>query len=327
MAYRGPVSDHFDGKHFYNLEKFTKNAWGVIKWQLKRKPGPWPDFVSNSQFGLPELRLTPEKLAVTFINHATVLIQTAGLNILTDPIWSERCSPLSWIGPKRVHPPGIAFENLPPIDLVLISHDHYDHLDIPTLKRLQEHFNPLFISGLGINSLLQSQDRQLTSVDLDWWQQHKHREALVTFVPAQHWSSRSLFNSNTTLWGGFVISTPQFKIYYSGDTAMGKHFQMIQQRFTELSLAILPIGAYEPRWFMQAAHINPEEALIAYQILNARYGLGVHFNTFAHLADDAYNQPLDDLAKAQKKLAIAEKQFRTLQPGETWFINTDGKSG
>lgn len=321
MAYKGPISDHFDGKRFYNLDKTHKSFWSFIKWRLQRKPKPWPTLIDIPPTVVPSERVTDQQLSVTFINHATVLIQVAGLNILTDPIWSMRCSPLSWLGPKRVHQPGIAIDKLPPIDIVLISHDHYDHLDLPTLKQLQHLFKPKFIAGLGINPILQTNDSRLSSIDLDWWQELKINENLsITYVPAHHWSSRSLFVANTTLWGGFVISTPQHKIYYSGDTAMGRHFQQIQERFKELTLAILPIGAYEPRWFMKNTHITPEEALVAYKKLNARYGLGVHFNTFAYLADEAYNQPLQDLEVAREKLEVSNEQFRTLQPGETWLV-------
>ncbi|MDF2868241.1 MAG: twin-arginine translocation pathway signal [Gammaproteobacteria bacterium] len=322
MAYQGPISDHFDGKQFYNLEKTTKTVRNFLKWQFQRKLGPWPNWIDLPSFPLPPQKVDTDELLVTFINHATVLIQTAGLNILTDPIWSKRCSPISWLGPKRVHNPGIALADLPPIDIALISHDHYDHLDIPTLKKLQQHSKPKFIAGLGINPVLQANGRELSSTDLDWWQELTLANGVkITFVPARHWSARSPLNSNTTLWGGFVISTPHHKVYYSGDTAMGRHFQLIQQHFEELSLAILPIGAYEPRWFMDNAHINPEEALIAYQTLNARYGLGVHHNTFAHLADEAYDQPLSDLSLAKEKLKLSSKQFRTLLPGESWLIS------
>ena len=321
MAYQGPISDHFDGKRFYNLEKTTKTFKNFLKWQLQRKLGPWPDWIDLPTFPLPPPRVETPELLVTFINHATVLVQTAGVNILTDPIWSKRCSPVSWLGPRRVHNPGIALADLPVIDMVLISHDHYDHLDIPTLKELQRRFKPKFIAGLGINSILQSHVSEWSSIDLDWWQEFSFREDIkVTFVPARHWSARSPFNSNTTLWGGFVISTPLHQVYYSGDTAMGQHFELIEQRFQKLSLVMLPIGAYEPGWFMNNAHINPQEALMAYQILRARYGLGIHYNTFAHLADEAYDQPLRDLDIAKENLQITSTQFRTLLPGETWLV-------
>lgn len=321
MAYRGPVSDHFDGKRFFNLEKTRKTMWDFIKWRLQRRPEKWPNWVEIPPFTPPPQRVNDDGLVVTLINHATVLIQTAGLNILTDPIWSKRCSPVSWLGPKRVHHPGIALAQLPPIDIVLISHDHFDHLDLPTLKQLQRQFNPRFISGLGIEPVLQASSKKLTSTDLDWWQELTVApQVTVTFVPAQHWSSRSLFRANTTLWGGFVISTPKHKVYYSGDTAEGQHFQLIQQRFQALTLAVLPIGAYVPHWFMRHAHMTPEQAVIAHQQLNTRYSLGVHFNTFAYLADEAYDQPLHDLAQALNKYAIDDQMFFTLLPGQTWQI-------
>jgi L-ascorbate metabolism protein UlaG (beta-lactamase superfamily) len=321
MTYQGPVSDHFDGKRFYNLEKTRKTLRSFLSWQFTRKPGPWPNWVEYPAFPLPPSRVNEDIVLVTYINHACVLWQTAELNVLTDPIWSQRCSPISWLGPKRVHTPGISLDNLPPIDVVLISHDHYDHLDIPTLLALQQRFKPKFVAGLGINALLQKHHSELHCTELDWWQETEISPGInIHFVPARHWAARGLFDANTRLWGGFVLTTPKHKLYYSGDTAMGKHFELIQSRFQELSLAVLPIGAYEPRWFMQGAHMGPDEAVQAYKQLNAKYALGVHFNTFAHLADEAYDQPLHDLMEARDKLGLSSAQFATLLPGDSWLI-------
>lgn len=309
-------------QRYYNQEPKGRSLKAFLKWRLTRVTPQWPTWIDIQPELTPVNRVIATKeLLVTYINHATVLIQTAGLNILTDPIWSQRCSPLQWLGPKRIHAPGIALENLPPIDAVLISHNHYDHLDLPTIAALNKRFKSQFITGLGNKKIIHKASNDIFSLEMDWWETITISDQVkLTYVPAHHWSGRGVLDTNTCLWGGFVIETPQHTIYFAGDTAYGKHFEQIQQRFGEISLAILPIGAYEVRWFMQETHINPEEAVIAHQQLNAKYSLGIHFGTFADLADEAYEQPLTDLSIALTKHDIDPLLFRTLKPGEGWMI-------
>lgn len=310
-------------KRFRNQEPGGRSLKDFLKWRATRNAVAWPAWIDFPKpHPVPSRLNGVDTLAVTYINHATVLIQTAGLNILTDPIWSERCSPLQWYGPKRIHAPGLALAELPVIDTVLVSHNHYDHLDLPTITELTKHNQPKIFTGLGNEAIIKKTGTAVNCAALDWWQSVTLTENVtLTYVPARHWSGRGLFDSNICLWGGFVITTPKHNIYFAGDTAYGRHFKQIQERFQTISLAILPIGAYEARWFMQDAHINPEEAVVAHQELNALHSLGVHFGTFADLADEGYEQPITDLAAALAKYQINPAQFRTLQPGQRWEIS------
>ncbi len=304
----------------FNPKIIKKSLWQVAKWRLTRIDPKWPQWVDIPAHSSLVERVFDENLRISFINHATVLIQVAGLNFLTDPIWSERCSPLTWIGPKRVHAPGIALEELPPIDFSLVSHDHYDHLDLATLNQLHARFQSNIFTGVGISRYLNRKNKKLLNQDMQWWQTIAINPYVsITFVPAQHWSSRGLLAYNTTLWGGFVIKTLHHTIYFSGDSGFGPHFQKISELFPKISLAILPIGAYLPRWFMAHAHMNPEEAVLAHLTLKASYSLGIHFNTFS-LADEKYNQALDDLRLALNKHGVATNKFFTLPPGQSWHM-------
>ncbi|MBU2710032.1 MBL fold metallo-hydrolase [Zooshikella harenae] len=293
-TYQGPVSDHFDGTYFYNIVPTKrKTLWDIIRWR-------WHS-VDNDHWQIFSVKPTKVKPArinsgikATFINHATVLIQQDKLNILTDPIWSERCSPVSFIGPKRYHPPALAIEDLPPIDVVIISHNHYDHLDLPTLVKLDKQFNPRFVVGLGNGKLLR--DAGINKVyEVDWWQTlHISSSFNITGVPAQHWSTRTRFDMNRSLWLGFVLKGKQGTTYFSGDTGIGPHFELIKQRFKHVNLALLPIGAYLPRWFMADNHLSPKDALSVHQQLAADYSMAIHFRTF-DLGDDGQYQAADEL--------------------------------
>jgi L-ascorbate metabolism protein UlaG (beta-lactamase superfamily) len=248
-----------------------------------------------------------------------------GLNILTDPIWSHRASPLRWAGPRRVRRPGLAFEKLPPIHVVLVSHNHYDHMDLPTLRRLQQRFAPLFLTGMGNRRYLRK--RGLAHVEeLDWWQTHSAPDGLsVTMTPAQHFSRRGLFDGLRTLWGGFLLRAGSKQVYFTGDSAYGDHFRDIARRLGQVDLALLPIGAYEPRWLMQAAHMNPEEAVRAHLDLQPRLSLGMHFGTF-QLTDEAIDSPIEELRESLRRFGIAERAFRVPGFGETIILNTlDGR--
>lgn len=295
--YKGPKSDHFDGKRFLNQSEIAhQGARDVLKWLAQREQGEWRKWTDAEPGPKPPERVGRGELRVTWVNHATVLVQMDGLNLLTDPIWSDRCSPVGFAGPKRVRPPGIRFEDLPKIDAVLVSHNHYDHLDLPTLKRLAEKHQPRIFAGLG-NKLLLDREQIGGAVDLDWWNEVPlSDEVKLTAVPAQHFSGRGPFDRDATLWMGFVVSGPAGHVYFAGDTGFGPHFAQIADRFGPMRLALLPIGAYRPRWFMSPVHISPDEALKAHEILRAATSVGIHFGTFP-LADDGEHEPVRELEK------------------------------
>jgi len=316
-TYRGPESDHFDGTRFHNPDgSKARGLVDVLKWALTEDPGPWEHKLPEGTSPGPPPRPTvsDDTIRITFVNHATFLIQTGGINILTDPIWSERASPFQWIGPKRMRPPGIRFEDLPQIDLVLISHNHYDHLDIHTVKRLNKKFNPLFITPLGVSLYLRKNGIENTTV-LDWWNhQSISNKVKVSAVPAQHFSGRGLSDRDQTLWCGFVVETPSGNIYFAGDTGYDGFFKKIGQRFSPIEIALIPIGAYQPRWFMKPIHVNPEEAVLIHKDVNATRSIGMHFGSFP-LADDGMQEPVQDLKKAREKFNVPAIQFLILQEG------------
>jgi L-ascorbate metabolism protein UlaG (beta-lactamase superfamily) len=314
--YRGPITDHFDGRRFHNLEPPERRGFiDFLRWQLTSKRGYWNKWTDSQPGSVPSSRVNGDHLRVTFVNHASVLIQTKGLNILTDPIWSERASPVDWAGPKRHRSPGLRFEDLPPIDVVLISHNHYDHLDIKTLIRLRDKHQSRFVSGMGNREFLRSRD--ITEVtELDWWEAAKLSDELaVTCVPAKHFSGRALSDSDATLWCGYVLQGSNGNIYFAGDTGMGNQFVEIKDRFAPFRLAILPIGAYLPRWFMHPVHISPSDAVEVHDILEARVSLAMHFGTFA-LGDDGEFEPIIDLREALKDRGKSDALFWILDHGE-----------
>ncbi|MEW6747455.1 MAG: MBL fold metallo-hydrolase [Planctomycetota bacterium] len=315
-GYEGPLTAHFDGKHFHNLGPPHERTFAdLLKWLLSRDRTPWCP-VEGAAPGPPSpLRVSEGVVSLTFVNHSTVLLQLDGWNILADPIWSARSSPVSWSGPKRVRPPGIRFEDLPEIDLVLVSHNHYDHLDLPTLRRLDSEHGPLILTGLG-NARYLSGEGISAARDLDWWEETELRDDLrVTFVPAQHFSGRGLFDRNATLWGGFVIEAPSARVYIAGDIGFGPHFAEIRDRLGAPDLALLPIGAFEPRWFMGTAHLSPREAVETHGMLSATRSIAIHFGTFP-LADDAQGEAECLLCEAREELKVSPEAFWLLTPGD-----------
>ncbi len=286
----------------------------ALRWLLTRSRGPWPAQVDAAPVAAPAARVDDGSIRATVIGHATVLLQVEGLNILTDPVLSTRIGPTPWTGPKRVRAPAVPFEQIPPIDVVLLSHDHYDHLDRPTLRRLVERDNPQILTGLRVGATVPSSN----VVELNWWDAHEICEGVsATYVPAEHFSGRGLFDRDKSLWGGFVLETPNGKVYFAGDTAMGVHFQAIRERFGAMTLSLIPIGAYAPRWFMALVHIDPDEALQASLTLESQTTLAIHFGTF-NLADDAYEAPAQALARALSHLHghPPGSDFRVLPFGE-----------
>jgi L-ascorbate metabolism protein UlaG (beta-lactamase superfamily) len=313
-----PLSDHYDGRLFFNptLPKgFAHSRRQVLK-MLREPRSAWPAWVENH--GVPRLdeKLGANEIAITFVNHATFLIQTAEVAILTDPMWSERASPFRRIGPKRVRAPGVPFNDLPAIDIVLVSHNHYDHLDVATLARLRQRFSPTVLAAAGDGRLIAPLGFSRVH-ELDWWEQVRLRDTLaITFVPAQHFSARGLFDRRKSLWGGFMIESHGRRIYFGGDTGYSTHFANIRSRFGPPDVAMIGIGAYEPRWFMQPVHMNPAEAVRAHRDLGSRRSIGMHFGTF-QLTLEAIDQPRIDLEQARADSGIPPDEFVTLHEGET----------
>jgi L-ascorbate metabolism protein UlaG (beta-lactamase superfamily) len=312
-----PLSDHSDGHRFYNpTQPEMHGLWTALKFLASAQPAPWPEFVENRPDSHLDCGLASDQAAVTFVNHATVLIQLAGYNILTDPMWSERASPLSWIGPKRVREPGIAFDALPRIDLVVVSHNHYDHMDLDTLKRLSERFAPRILVPFGDKALLESAGIKRVE-ELDWWEKVElTSETQVTFTPTQHFSSRGLFDRNKSLWGSYMIRNRGHLIYFGGDAGYSIHYAEINARFGPADLAFLPIGAYEPNWFMGPVHMNPAEAVKAHKNLASRQSVAIHFGTF-RMTEEAIDRPVLDLKEALASQGLAEHDFAVLEEGRT----------
>lgn len=320
-----PRSDHFDGHRFFNptLPNDTAPSWRTTLKMAREGRSRWPAWVENQ--GVPRLNemLEADDVAITFVNHATFLIQTGGTTILTDPVWSERASPFRRIGPRRVRRPGVAFETLPKIDLILLSHNHYDHLDIATLTQLRERFAPTVLAAAGDARLIGPLGFKDIH-ELDWWDAIQINGALkVTFVPAQHFSARSLFDRQKSLWGGYMIASRGRGVYFAGDTGYSTHFAEINARLGAPDIAMLGIGAYEPRWFMKPIHMNPAEAVRAHRDLGSRQSIGMHFGTF-QLTAEPIDQPQADLKRALSDSGIPESEFVTLHEGETRIYRADG---
>lgn len=311
-------SDHFDGKHYFNLESTPlpgSDKFLLIKWLVTRKLKPFPPLIAAIQQKVERNRVEADELVVTFIGHSTFLIQMEGINILTDPIWSDRASPFSFLGPKRFQKPGIAFKDLPFIDKVLISHNHYDHLDIKTLKDLEDAYHPTFYVSQGNRSWLEK--KGLNHVEeLDWWMKTSLNQSLALyFVPAKHFSARGLFDRNKTLWGGFFIEGQKHRVYFAGDTGYGTHFEEIYKRLDSPTLSLLPIGAFEPREIMKPIHMNPAEAVEAHLNLRSKKSIGMHFATF-QLTDETWQEPVQQLKQALEAKKLDPCDFQVMQPGE-----------
>lgn len=321
-AYQGPVSDHFDGERFHNIQPTAeKSLRDLLKWQLNReRTDAWVEKPALATPPVLQERVQGEALQATYINHATVLLQTQGLNILTDPVWSKRVSPFTFIGPKRFQQPGLSIEQLPPIDLILVSHNHYDHLDLESLRQLALRFpNAKVVSGLGNGELIK-QTGFSDVVEIDWWQELTISPTLsVHGVPVQHWSSRTRADTNHTLWLGFVLQAPGGPLLFPGDTGLGPEFKLINERFGPMRFALLPIGAYAPRWFMRDHHMNPDDAVQAHRQLQARNSLAIHFGVF-RLTDEGQFAPPADLAAALAEQQVDPQTFRVPQPGDTWAV-------
>lgn len=321
---RFPVSDHCDGRRFFNPVKHENRSWlDVLKWRRTSKATPWASSVAlRPPPPLPPVPLDGT-LTATWINHATVLLQTRHANILTDPVFSKRTSPVSWAGPRRVHPPGVALADLPPIHVILLSHDHYDHCDRTSLRYFARQAHPpIVVTPLGNGDLLRKFGFEAERIiELDWWEAHEFAHSFhVRATPARHWSNRLSGARNGRLWSGFYLQVGGRTIYYAGDTGWDDHmFSDIWERCGPPDLALIPIGAYEPRWFMAAQHCNPAEAVRIHQTVGAGKSLAVHWGTF-QLTDEGRDAPREALAVARQEAGVPPTDFTTLSPGETLCV-------
>jgi L-ascorbate metabolism protein UlaG (beta-lactamase superfamily) len=325
----GPVDTtkpHHTANGFRNVHPYRENGFlDFLRWRVDRRakdiPGPEAYHFPVAENDKGFLQANRDAHTVTWIGHATVLLQMAGVNILTDPQFSRRASPVQWAGPERVVRPGLALADLPPIDVVLISHDHYDSLDKDSVLALRrrpggEHtrfFVPLgfkrWFEGLSIENV----------IELDWWETHRDGALDIAAVPVQHWSKRRLLGRNTTLWAGWVVQSPDFRFLFAGDSGYTPHFREIGERFGPIDLAALPIGAYEPRWFMASNHMTPEEAVRVHQDVRSRKSIAIHWGTFI-LTDEPLTEPPERLASALEKNAIPPDEFVVLKHGETLML-------
>ena len=307
------MTAHFDGRRFHNPNGANGRPFWMVPRMLLTPRRRWPATVPV------EPRRPPSAgagdVVVTFIGHATFLIQTAAGNILTDPMYSKRAGPLNVFGPRRARQPAVRFDDLPPISTVLLSHNHYDHCDRHTLGMLAKRFDPIVVTPLGNAALVRSAGIRRVE-ELDWWQDSKSSALPITLTPAQHFSARTPLDRNRALWGGFMLAPAGARILFAGDSAYGPFFRDIRQRLGPIDLALLPIGAYEPRWFMQIVHMNPAEAVQAHLDLEASESVGMHFGTF-QLTTEGIDEPLRALEDACRANNIPPSRFRTLGFGES----------
>jgi L-ascorbate metabolism protein UlaG (beta-lactamase superfamily) len=322
--YQGPISDHFDGTRFFNPGGVEPGGFAdLLRWKVNGQQATWPASVAPKvPPAKPEASVRGTALRVTMVGHASMLIQVAGLNILTDPVWSERASPVSFAGPRRVTPPGIVFSDLPPIHVVLVSHNHYDHLDMATITRLQDAHRPQFITPLGNDVFIHKAAPQARVTTLDWSDGVAVADGVsVHCEPAHHWSARGMGDRRKALWGAFVITTPAGRIYHIGDTGFhdGINYRKAAETYGGFRLAILPIGAYEPRWFMKGQHQNPEEAVEGMLLSKSAFAVGHHFATI-QLTDEAIDAPEKALAAALATKNVQPEHFRALRAGEVFDV-------
>ena len=320
--HNGNMSNHFNGNRFFDPEiKNTNNFWDFLKWQITKKSTKWPDSVEVIKYDLPPKRVFGDEIRISNVGHVTFLIQTQGLNILTDPVWSERASPVSFAGPKRVIKPGIKFDNLPPIDIVWISHNHYDHLDITTIKNLWAKHKPRIITPLGNDTIINSYDKKIQVESYDWGDEVKISDNMkFHLTPMQHWSARGIFDRNKALWAALTIETTAGNIYFIGDSGYGngQYFKRDKEKFKQFRVAMLPMGAYEPRWFMKYAHMNPDDMLKAHKDLGEPYTIPSHYDVFK-LTDEGRGEALISLKDAMQRQAINTK-IKILEVGQYYKV-------
>lgn len=327
MTGRPGAGAPFDGRRFRNEgASADRTLLQVFRMLTSGERKAWPRWIDNRHpLALPAV-VEPGTLAVTFVNHSTFLLQSSTHAVLTDPVYARRVSPLASLGPARVRDPGVPFDALPHIDLVLVSHNHYDHMDLATLRRLQRRFDCAVVTTLGNRAYLERRGLRQVS-ELDWWQTREVSGGggaglRVTATPAQHFSARTPFDRNRTLWAGFALDLGGVRLYFAGDSGYCRHFAEIGARLGPFDVALLPIGAYEPRWFMSAAHMNPEEAVRAHLDLRSPLTVGMHFGCF-QLTDEAIDEPPLALAQALAAAGVDPRTFRVPEHGETIMVGKD----
>ena len=320
--YAGPRSDHFDGALFFNpTGTVPRGLRDFLKWQFVEPSAKWPKSFPSLHVIRQLPPLTGDTVRVTFIGHASFLVEGGGKAILIDPVWSERASPFHFAGPRRCNAPGVPFDALPKIDAVLVTHNHYDHMDVPTLKRLWQRDRPLFVTPLGNDALLRQGIGAIDVTALDWNTGTMLGEGggnaiFIDAVPTQHWSARGTGDRMHALWASFVLRVGSRVIYAVGDSGLGDGwiFRDVGRRYPGIDLALLPIGAYEPRWFMRNQHMNPDDAVQAFEMCGARRALGHHWGTF-QLTNEAIEAPRAALEVALAARGIAAGRFVAGQPG------------
>ena len=327
--YYDSTKTHHTKSGFKNVYYQDENGlWAFLKWRWQKL---FKDIPGAEEYNFkPDtshhdlLKNNKDKTSLTWIGHATFLIQFAGLNILTDPQFSHRASPVTWAGPERVIPPAIKIEDLPEIDAVIISHDHYDSLDTATIQNLSIHNQKReikFIVPLGMKPWFDDLNlKSIQIIELDWTQSTTINGVTFTAEPVQHWSKRSLFDAFQRLWASWVIEANEKRIFFAGDTGYADHFKALGNKYNKFDLALLPIGAYEPRWFMKPYHVNPEEAVKIHIDIHATYSVAMHWGTFI-LTDEPLNEPPEKLADALRKYKIRATDFEAYKHGETRFLD------
>ena len=317
--YSGPISDHFNGEHFFNPGAQSPRAlWQVARLYASETWSVWPpQFPSPFPPDRPPARVDGARMRLVLIGHASWLIQTGGRNVLIDPVWVDRVSPFTFAGPRRANQPGIAFDDLPPIDTIIVTHNHYDHMDLVTLARLWRRDKPRIVTPLGNDTIIRATIPDLEAKAVDWGDTVDLGGITAHAVPTQHWSARGTRDRRHALWASFVLETPGGKIYAIGDTGFGdgRIFRHVAERHPGLRLALLPIGAYEPRWFMQGQHMNPADAVEALRLCGAEMALGHHWGTF-QLTTEPHDQPLTDLEAALSHATVSADRFRPMRPGQ-----------
>jgi L-ascorbate metabolism protein UlaG (beta-lactamase superfamily) len=310
------AGDHFNGRRYFNPNGANRPSLWMVPRMLLTPRAPWPASIPVEPQKPPIVQ--GEQVAITCIGHATFLIQAAGTSILTDPVYADRASPTQFTGPRRVRAPGVRFDDLPPISIVLLSHNHYDHCDLRALRALERRFAPTFITPLGNRRLLRSAGIDHVE-ELDWWNASTRSSIPITLTPAQHGAARGLLDRNRALWGGYLIEVVGKRIFFAGDSGYGAHFAEIRRRLSPIDLALLPIGAYEPRWFMRDIHMTPEEALQAHLDLGAGRSIAMHFGVF-HLSAEGIEEPPMRLTRALVARGLPASDFRTIEVAESVIL-------